>query len=60
MSTPKKSYSYRLSEQTIKAFEELQRRFRGRSQADIIAIAIHVMLQAGDYEQFERFMQLPV
>jgi len=58
---PKKMISVRLSEDTIKALERLQRRF-GRSQADVISLLIYIQDRdiETSSEEFETLINSPL
>jgi len=50
--------SIRLSDQTIRHLEELQKKYK-RSAATVVAYAIHAIYMQADPEEFEEWMELP-
>lgn len=59
MKTAKKSQTFRLSEGTIKELETLAKRYK-RSQAEILALVIHAFHEQWDFEDCERWFEVPV
>ena len=54
----KKLKTYRLSDQTLRELEALQRRYK-RSAAVIIALALHAAYKGVDFDDFEEWLDLP-
>ena len=58
MGSPKKTVSFRLSEDTINRLDLLQKRYQ-KSAAAVIAKALYCAERGEDFEKFDEWMELP-